>query len=76
MSRAFSAVTLPAIEKNGDEAERETILRVSWERFTVPRDTIEEKVNFHGLTPVALAEYELRSPAVLSTLLLNVLAND
>ena len=45
MSRAFSAVTLPAIEKTGDEAERETIVRVSRERFTVPRDAIEEKIN-------------------------------
>ena len=31
-------------------------------------------VNFHGLTPMALAEYKLRLPAVLSTLLLNVFA--
>jgi len=45
MSRAFSAVTLPPIPKTGDEAERDVILRVSRERYTVPRDTIEEKIN-------------------------------
>jgi len=45
MSRAFSAVTLPPIEKNGNEADREIILRVSRERYTVPRGTIEEKIN-------------------------------
>ena len=44
MSRAFSAVTMPQIPKDGNEAERETILRVSRERFSVPRDTIEEKI--------------------------------
>jgi hypothetical protein len=44
MSRAFSAITLPPIPKDGNEADRETILRVSRERFTVPRDTIEEKI--------------------------------
>ena len=45
MSRAFSAITLPPIPKDGNEADRETILRVSRERFTVPRDIIEEKIN-------------------------------
>jgi len=44
MSRAFSAITMPPIQKNGNEADRETILRVSRERFSVPRDTIEEKI--------------------------------
>ena len=44
MSRAFSAITMPQILKDGNEAERETILRVSRERFSVPRDIIEEKI--------------------------------
>lgn len=45
MSRAFSAVTLPPVPKTGDEAERDVILRISRERYTVPRDIIEEKIN-------------------------------
>ena len=45
MSRAFSAMTLPPIPKDGNEAERDMILRVSRERFTVPRDIIEEKIS-------------------------------
>jgi hypothetical protein len=44
MSRAFSAITMPPLGKTGHEADRETILRVSRERYTVPRDTIEEKI--------------------------------
>lgn len=49
MSRAFSAVTLPSLPKTGDEADREVILRVSRERYTVPRDIIEEKIkNWFG----------------------------
>jgi len=49
MSRAFSAIALPPIPKNGDEAEVDKILRVSRERYTVPRDIIEEKIkNWFG----------------------------
>ena len=49
MSRAFSAVTLPSLPKTGNEADREIILRVSRERYTVPRDIIEEKIkNWFG----------------------------
>jgi len=44
MSRAFSATTLPPTPKNGNESERDKILRVSRERYTVPRDIIEEKI--------------------------------
>lgn len=33
------------ISKNGNESDKETILRVSRERYTVPRDIIEEKIN-------------------------------
>ena len=44
-SQAFSAVTLPPIDKNGEEAEKKTIVRVSRERFTIPRDIIEEKIH-------------------------------
>ncbi len=44
MSRAFSAITMPPIPKDGNEADRETILRVSRERYSVPRDIIEEKI--------------------------------
>ncbi len=49
MSRAFSATTLPPTSKNGNESERDKILRVSRERYTVPRDIIEEKIkNWFG----------------------------
>ena len=44
MSRAFSAITSPLISKDGQEADAETILRISRERFGVPRDVIEEKI--------------------------------
>ena len=44
MSRAFSAVTMPPLQKDGNEAERETVLRISRERFSVPRSVIEEKI--------------------------------
>ncbi len=44
MSRAFSATTLPPTSKNGNESERDKILRVSRERYTVPRHAIEEKI--------------------------------
>jgi len=44
MSRAFSATTLPPTAKNGNESERDKILRVSRERYTVPRHAIEEKI--------------------------------
>jgi hypothetical protein len=44
MSRAFSAITMPPLQKDGNEAERETILRISRERFSVPRSVIEEKI--------------------------------
>jgi len=49
MSRAFSAVALPPLSKDGNEADREIILRVSRERFAAPRDMIEEKIkNWFG----------------------------
>ena len=44
MSRRFAAVTMPPLQKDGNEAERETVLRISRERFSVPRSVIEEKI--------------------------------
>lgn len=44
MSRAFSSVSMPPISKDGNEAEAETIIRISQERFGVPRDIIENKI--------------------------------
>lgn len=43
-SRPFSAVTLPLLEKEGGEADRETVLRVSRQRFTQKRETVEGKI--------------------------------
>ncbi|MDE2021889.1 MAG: ATP-binding protein [Patescibacteria group bacterium] len=43
-SKAFSAITAPPVPKRGDEAERETILRISRERYGTPRDIVEEKL--------------------------------
>jgi len=42
-SAPFSAHTLPPIEKLED-SQREKIIRVSRERYSVPRDVIEEKI--------------------------------
>lgn len=44
MSRAFSAITLPPLKPTGHEAERETVLRISRERYATPRDIVEEKL--------------------------------
>ena len=44
MSHAFSAVTFPPLKPTGREAERETVLRISRERYATPRDIVEEKL--------------------------------
>ena len=44
MSHAFSAVTFPPLKPTGYEAERETVLRISRERYATPRDIVEEKL--------------------------------
>ena len=44
MSHAFSAVTFPPLKPKGTEAERETVLRISRERYSTPRDIVEEKL--------------------------------
>lgn len=44
MSEAFSAVTFPPMARLGEEAERDTILKVSRERFSIPRNIVEEKI--------------------------------
>ena len=44
MSHAFSAITTPTLKPNGNEAERDTILRISRERYATPRDIVEEKL--------------------------------
>ncbi|MDE2021671.1 MAG: type IV secretion system DNA-binding domain-containing protein [Patescibacteria group bacterium] len=43
-SKAFSATTLPPYPKNGREADREMILRISRDRYATPRDIVEEKL--------------------------------
>ncbi len=43
-SHAFSAITMPPLKLKGHEAERETVLRISRERYATPRDVIEEKL--------------------------------
>lgn len=44
MSRPFSAITLPVLEKRGDEADKKTMVRVSRERFASKREAVEEKI--------------------------------
>ena len=44
MSPAFSAITMPPLKPKGHEAERETVLRISRERYATPRDIVEEKL--------------------------------
>jgi hypothetical protein len=43
-SKAFSAVTLPQIPPDGHEAERDMVVQISRERYTTPRDVVEEKL--------------------------------
>ena len=43
-SHAFSAITMPPLKPKGYEAERDTILRISRERYATPRDIVEEKL--------------------------------
>ncbi|MDO8492044.1 MAG: hypothetical protein Q7S34_00155, partial [bacterium] len=44
MSHAFSAITMPPLKLSGYEAERDTVLRISRERYATPRDIVEEKL--------------------------------
>ena len=44
MSHAFSAITMPPLKPKGHEAERETVLKISRERYATPRDIVEEKL--------------------------------
>ena len=44
MSRAFSAITMPPLKPKEHEAERDTVLRISRERYATPRDIVEEKL--------------------------------
>ena len=44
MSHAFSAITMPSLKLSGYEAERDTVLRISRERYSTPRDIVEEKL--------------------------------
>jgi hypothetical protein len=44
MSPAFSAITMPPLKPKGHEADRETVLRISRERYATPRDIVEEKL--------------------------------
>ena len=44
MSHAFSAITMPPLKLTGYEAERDTVLRISRERYATPRDIVEEKL--------------------------------
>ena len=59
MSHAFSAITMPPLKLTGYEAERDTVLRISRERYATPRDIVEEKLkiglknNFLGLTALS-----------------------
>jgi len=43
-SRPFSALTIPPLEKQGNEADIETVIRVSRDRFTANKKSIEEKI--------------------------------
>lgn len=43
-SRVFSAGTLPPPELDIDEKRRETLIRLSRERYAVPRDQVEDKI--------------------------------
>ena len=43
-SSAFSAITLPPFPKTEHEADRDTVLRISRERYATPRDIVEEKL--------------------------------
>ena len=44
MSPAFSAITMPPLKPKEHEAERDTVLRISRERYATPRDIVEEKL--------------------------------
>ncbi len=44
MSPAFSAITMPPLKPKGHEADRDTVLRISRERYATPRDIVEEKL--------------------------------
>jgi len=60
-SRPFSAATLPPDVPRANEANRESILRTSAERWGMPRDVIEEKIRRwyeHGVSAVPAIELE------------------
>lgn len=40
----FSAITLPALKREGGEAERETVIQVSRQRFAEKREVVEGKI--------------------------------
>ncbi|MFZ3020476.1 MAG: type IV secretion system DNA-binding domain-containing protein [Minisyncoccia bacterium] len=44
MSPAFSAITMPPLKPKEHEADRDTVLRISRERYATPRDIVEEKL--------------------------------
>ncbi len=43
-SKTFSMAALPPVEMDADASRREKILRISRERFSKPRDMVEEKI--------------------------------
>jgi len=43
-SAAFSAITLPPFPKTSNEAEKDTVLKISRQRYSTPRDIVEEKL--------------------------------
>ncbi|KKU65538.1 MAG: hypothetical protein UX89_C0027G0007 [Parcubacteria group bacterium GW2011_GWA2_47_16] len=43
-SSAFSAITLPPFPKTSHEADRNTVLKISRQRYATPRDIVEEKL--------------------------------
>ena len=71
MSQPFSAVTLPLFQREGNEAEKETVIRVARERFTKKRGPVEEKIRkWFGEKEVVAPAIESERPAqAVSTLL-------
>ena len=43
-SKPFTAETLPPLAPSGDEASMETVVKVSRERFALPRAEVEDKI--------------------------------
>lgn len=64
MSQPFSAVTLPPFEREGNEAKKETVIRVARERFTKKRKLVEKRIRkWFGEKEIVAPAIEPEEPA-------------